>query len=286
MIWFAVFLLVLAAMIVVLPPLLKGATPVAGADSDLAVYRDQLKELDVDQARGLISTAEADAARIEIKRRILALAPSSAPAKAATAKGAKPLAIAVAFVVVAVSVGTYLALGRPYLPARPYDPAIEQEAAGEDMLKQIDSMVGRLAERLKQQPNDAEGWRMLGWSYVQLGRLDEGIEALKRAVALNGENGPLRSLLGEALLRQAGGKVTPEALASFEEAVKRDAKDPRARFYIGLGLMQAGKDRAALEAWVAIIRDGPPDAEWLPAIRAEARELAVKLKLDPTLAVP
>ncbi len=286
MIWFAILLLVLAAMIVALPPLLKGATPVAGVDSDLAVYRDQLKELDVDQARGLISTAEADAARIEIKRRILALAPSTASANATTAKGAKPLAIVVAVVVVGVSVGTYLALGRPYLPARPYDPAIEQEAAGEDMLKQIDSMVGRLAERLKQQPNDAEGWRMLGWSYVQLGRLDEGIEALKRAVALNGENGPLRSLLGEALVRQSGGKVTPEALASFEEAVKRDAKDPRARFYIGLGLMQAGKDRAALDAWVAIIRDGPADAEWLPAIRAEARELAVKLKLDPVSAVP
>jgi cytochrome c-type biogenesis protein CcmH len=127
---------------------------------------------------------------------------------------------------------------------------------------------------------------MLGWSYIQLGRVDEGIAALKRAVALDDKNGALRSLLGEAMSQQAGGKVTPEALAVFEEAVKRDAKDPRARFYIGLGLMQAGKDREALDAWVAIIRDGPANAEWLPAIRAQARELAVKLKLDPKTAVP
>jgi cytochrome c-type biogenesis protein CcmH len=284
-IWFAMLLLTLAALITVLPPLLKGAKPIAASDSDLAVYRDQLKEVDVDQVRGLISAAEADAARIEIKRRILALAPSGTPARE-TPRGAKVLALVVAVAVIGGSVGMYLMLGRPDLQAQPYDAGRAQQAADDDMLRQIDSMVERLAERLKQQPNDAEGWRMLGWSYVQLGRIDEGVEALKRAVALNAESGALRSLLGEALFRQAGGKVTPEALAAFEEAVKRDAKDPRARFYIGLGQLQAGKDREALATWVAIIRDGPPDAEWLPAIRAAARDVAVKLKLDPKVAVP
>jgi cytochrome c-type biogenesis protein CcmH len=284
-IWLAVVLLTLAALITVLPPLLKGAKAIAASDSDLAVYRDQLKEVDVDEGRGLISAAEAEAARIEIKRRILALAPS-APATRETPRGAKVLALVVAFAVIGGSVGTYLLLGRPGLPAQPYDPVREQQTADGDMLRQIDSMVERLADRLKQQPNDGEGWRMLGWSYIQLGRVDEGVEALKRAVTLDAQNGALRSLLGEALFRQAGGKVTPEALAAFEEAVKRDAKDPRARFYIGVGQMQAGKDREALATWVAIIRDGPPDAEWLPAIRAAAREVAVKLKLDPKVAVP
>jgi cytochrome c-type biogenesis protein CcmH len=284
-IWLAVVLLALAALITVLPPLLKGAKAIAASDSDLAVYRDQLKEVDVDEARGLISAAEAEAARIEIKRRILALAPLSAPARE-TPRAAKVLALVVAIAVVGGSVGTYLLLGRPGLPAQPYDPSREQQTADGDMLRQIDSMVERLADRLKQQPNDGEGWRMLGWSHIQLGRVDEGVEALKRAVVLDAQNGALRSLLGEALFRQAGGKVTPEALAAFEEAVKRDAKDPRARFYIGVGQMQAGKDRDALATWVAIIRDGPPDAEWLPAIRAAAREVAVKLKLDPKVAVP
>jgi cytochrome c-type biogenesis protein CcmH len=284
-IWLAVVLLTLAALITVLPPLLKGAKAIAASDSDLAVYRDQLKEVDADEGRGLISAAEAEAARIEIKRRILALAPLSAPARE-TPRAAKVLALVVAIAVVGGSVGTYLLLGRPGLPAQPYDPSREQQTADGDMLRQIDSMVERLADRLKQQPNDGEGWRMLGWSYIQLGRVDEGVEALKRAVVLDAQNGALRSLLGEALFRQAGGKVTPEALAAFEEAVKRDAKDPRARFYIGVGQMQAGKDRDALATWVAIIRDGPPDAEWLPAIRAAAREVAVKLKLDPKVAVP
>lgn len=285
MIWAALGLLLLAAFVVVLPPLLKSAKTIARGESDLAVYRDQLKEVDADAARGIISAAEAEAARIEIKRRILAL---GAPAQAAGGggQGAKPLALAVAAGVAAVSLGTYLALGHPGLPARPYDPLLEQAAAGEDMLRQIEGMVGRLAARLEQQPNDGEGWRMLGWSYVQLGRTAEGIAALRRAAALDERSGALRSLLGEAIVREAEGKVTPEAIAAFDEALKRDAKDPRARFYKGLGLMQAGDERAALDMWVAIIRDGPDDAEWLPAIRAQARELAVKLKLDPATAVP
>jgi cytochrome c-type biogenesis protein CcmH len=285
MIWFALGLLVVAAIVVVLPPLLKGAAPLPAAESDLAVYRDQLKELDLDQERGLISAAEAEAARTEVKRRILAL-DAMPVTRAATTKGATALALAVGGSVVVVSGALYFALGQPGLPARPYDPAAEQMAMQEGMLREVDGMVSRLAERLKQQPNDATGWRMLGWSYMQLGRIGEAVDALKKAVALDGKNAPLRSLLGEGLVRQADGKVTPEALAAFEGALKQDAKEPRARFYKGLALMQAGKAREALDAWVAIVRDGPPEAEWIPAVRAQAQALAVKLKLDPKTAVP
>jgi cytochrome c-type biogenesis protein CcmH len=285
MIWFALGLLALAAIVVVLPPLLKGAAAAPGAETDLAVYRDQLKEIDSDQERGLISATEADAARTEIKRRILAL--DAAPAAKATAtRGARPLAIVVGIALIAVSGGLYLALGRPGLPASPYDPTAEQLAAREGMLREVDTMVAGLAARLKAQPNDPTGWRMLGWSYLQLGKVDDGVDALKKAVALDGKNAPLRSLLGEGLVRQADGKITPEALAAFDEALKLDAKEPRARFYKGLALMQAGKDQEALDAWNAIVRDGPPDAEWLPAVRDQAAALAAKLRLKEKGAAP
>ena len=138
---------------------------------------------------------------------------------------------------------------------------------------------------MTQPPNDAKGWRMVGWSYVQLGRVKDGVEALARAVQLDPENAALRSQYGEATVQLAGGTVTPEAQAIFAQALKRNAKDPRARFYQGLALTQAGKDREAFDLWVAIIKDGPPDAQWLPGLRDQARELAAKLKLPPT-AVP
>jgi cytochrome c-type biogenesis protein CcmH len=286
MIWLALAMLVLAAFIVVLPPLLKGAQVAAHAEGDFAVYRDQLKEVDLDQERGLISAAEADAARTEIKRRILALGSAATAQPNRATKAAKPLALAVTVAIAGISLATYLGLGRPGMPSRPYDAASEQRAMTEDLLRNVETMVAKLADRLSKHPNDPMGWRALGWAYLQLGRTNEGVAALKRAVALDAENGALRSLYGEALVRQANGKVTDEALAAFDEALKRDAKDPRARFYKGMALAQAGKDREALEIWVSIIRDGPADAEWLPAIRAQAQELAAKLKLDPEAAVP
>jgi cytochrome c-type biogenesis protein CcmH len=286
MIWIAFALLIFAAFIIVLPSLLNTAATKPRTERDLAVYRDQLKEIDLDQSRGLISTAEADAARTEIKRRVLALAGSNASQTAQTGAPARTLVAAVATVVVGLSLGVYQLSGRPDLPARPYHPAAEREAAAEGLLRDVNVMVAGLAEKLKSRPDDAAGWRMLGWSYLQLGRVGEAIEALKRAVALEPQNGALHSQLGEALVRQAEGAVTPEAIAAFDEALKRDAKDPRARFYKGLALVQAGKDREALDIWVAILREGPPDAEWFAGIRTQARDLATRLKLDPKITVP
>ncbi len=283
MIWLAIVALLLLACIVVLPPLLK-RPPTAQRDStSLAVYRDQLREIDADLERGVITPAEAGAARIEIKRRILALPSNETIGQTTRLPRAVP--IAVAALLSAASLAIYLPLGRPQLPDRPYDAAAERTAAATEMLGEVEQMVAKLAARLKTQPNDAKGWRMLGWSYVQLGRVKDGVEALARAVQLDPENAALRSQYGEATVQLAGGTVTPEAQAIFAQALKRNAKDPRARFYQGLALTQAGKDREAFDLWVAIIKDGPPDAQWLPGLRDQARELAAKLKLPPT-AVP
>lgn len=284
MIWATLGLLWLAAFIVVLPPLLRSQRAGTRAERDLAVYRDQLAEVDADAARGLISAADAEGARIEIKRRILALGPDEEAREAA--KASRPLAAAVAVAIVGVSLALYLSLGRPGLPSRPYDAAAEQRAEVEAMAQQIDQMVARVEARVKAAPNDAQAWRILGWSYLQLGRMDESVKALKRAAELDKADGTVRSMLGEALVRAADGKVTAEAEAVFDEALKRAPKDPRARFYKGLALAQAGKDRAAFDLWVAVLRDGPADADWVPGIRAQAQALAVKLKLDPKTAVP
>lgn len=281
MIWLAFALLILAAFIIVLPPLLSAAAAKPRAQGDLAVYRDQLKEVDLDQGRGLISAAEADAARVEIKRRVLALAGPAAAQSVPAVAHSRVLVAAAAAGVVGVSLGVYQFSGRPDLPAHPYDPAAEREAAGESLLRDVETMVAGLAEKLKSRPDDAAGWRMLGWSYLQLGRIPEGIESLKRAIALDADNGALHSQLGEALVRLAEGTVTRDAIAAFDEALKHDARDPRARFYKGLALVQAGKDREALGIWTALLRDGPPHADWFAEIRAQARALAAKLELDP-----
>lgn len=283
MIWLFFALLVGFALVLTLPPLLR-QPKATGRATDLAVYGDQLKELEADLERGLISTAEAEAARNEIKRRILATSDPQARSQASTPS--RPAAIAVGVAIVALSLATYFALGSPTLPSRFYDANAESNASSNQMLAEINGMVEGLAAKLKSRPNDAKGWRMLGWSYLQLGRVKEGIDALARAVTLDPGNAALRSQYGEALVQDAEGTITPDALAAFEEALKRDPKDPRARFYKGLSLVQSGKEKEALDLWIQIIREAPADADWLPGLRAQARELATKLKLDPKAAVP
>jgi cytochrome c-type biogenesis protein CcmH len=288
MIWVVLAALVAVALAVVMPPLVRRNAAPTGEATDIAVYSDQLREVDSDLERGLISSAEAEAARIEIKRRMLAAA-RRAEAPVAT-KAHASVAAATAIGLVAFSGALYLSLGRPALPGRAFDPAaaraLEEQQTAQAMLSQIEAMVAKLAERLKKTPDDAMGWRMLGWSYVQLGRVAEGLEALKRAVALDPKNAALRSQYGEALVRAADGKVTPLAAKTFDEALAIDPKDPRARFYRGLALAQSGKEHEALTLWVALIREGPADAAWMPGLREQAGILARKLNVDPPTAAP
>jgi cytochrome c-type biogenesis protein CcmH len=280
-IWIAITALILIALGVALPPLLREAPAQSTAAKDLAVYRDQLKEVDADLERGAISATEADAARAEIKRRILAL-PPIAPTTGVRA-GSRQFAVALGLGVSVVSLGLYLALGTPLLPSKPYDPTAEREAAIGAVVNEFEAMAAKLADRLKAEPNNKEGWRVLGLSYLQLGKMDEGIEALARALALDPENATLIAQYGEAKVRAAGGTVTPEAAKIFAEALEHNPKETRALFYRGVGLVQAGKEKEGLDVWIAILREASAESEWVGPLRSEARALAAKLKLDPSV---
>lgn len=290
MIWLALGTLIVIALLVVMPPLLRRKVDASDvAASELAVYRDQLREIDGDLERGLISPLEAEAARLEIKRRLLAAAPKGERVANTGSGPRKIIAVAVGVGLSVFSGALYLSLGRPTLPGRAFDQSAVQSSrdeAAQAMLREVETMVAKLAERLKASPNDAMGWRMLGWSYVQLGRVSEGVAAFKRAVDLEPKNAALRSQYGEAVVRAADGKVTADALKIFDEVLVIDAKEPRARFYRGVALMQAGKESEALALWVQIMRDGPADAEWMAGLREQAGALAQKLKLDPKAASP
>lgn len=277
-------LMTAAALALLLPPLLRRHGRAAPRQAyDLEIYRDQLRELDRDAERGLVGAEQHASARAEIERRILGAARPDDAAHRAAPSIATAFVVAIALPLAAGSL--YLWLGSPGLegqpvatrepPARP--PAESAEGAGS---ADIAAMVEGLAKRLEAQPDDLEGWVMLGRSYGVLERYDDAVVALRHAVMVADGEPAVTAMLGEYQVFAARRTVTPEAIATFESALERDPNQPAARFYLGLARAQAGDMGAALELWVALAKDSPADASWLPTLRERIGETAMALGVE------
>ena len=153
-------------------------------------------------------------------------------------------------------------------------PAVGQIAQGAPQ-PTVEEVITSLEARLKANPQDAEGWRMLGWSYFQTERFAEAATAMKRATALDPKNPEYFSMLGEALVMASkdGGGMPPDAKAAFDAALSLDPKDARARYFRAVALDLDGKHAAALDAWFALLGDTPADAPWAADVREVIRNV-------------
>jgi len=273
-------LMTIAILAILVAPLLRRPPSRAPrAAYDLEVYRDQLAEVDRDRARGGLNDEEHAASRREIERRLLAAAGDDANAAPATARPGPAMAVAIAFLVPLAAGGLYLWLGAPGTETQPF--ASRERPAPATQPAQIEAMVAKLARRLETRPDDLKGWVMLSRSYGVLGRYDDAVAALRRALALKPGDAGLTASLGELRVMAADGMVTPAARANFEAAVAAEPSHPAARFYLGLARVQAGEPKAALDIWLALARDATPDAAWLGTVRDHIAAVAAKLGEDP-----
>ena len=160
-------------------------------------------------------------------------------------------------------------------------PAAAAAAAGQQQPTE-DDVIARLEARLKTNPDDAEGWRMLGWSYFQTERFAEAATAMKRATTLDPDNAEYFSMLGEALVMASkdGGGMPPDAAAAFAQALKLNPKDARARYFAAVQLDLEGKHREAIEAWFALLGDSPADAPWVADVREVIASVGQKHDID------
>lgn len=140
----------------------------------------------------------------------------------------------------------------------------------------VDGKIADLAARMQQNPNDAEGWRMLGWSYFNTQRYGEAAGAYARAAALQPENNDFQSSYAEAMVQASGGHVTPDSRKIFESVLLRDSKDLRSRFYIALAHEQAGDLDMALDLWTALAADAPVGAGWVPDVNSRIAGLQAR----------
>lgn len=261
--WFVLALMTAVAVFAVLWPL--GRRPAASGGSELAVYRDQLAEIEHDRNAGRIGATEAEAARIEVSRRLLAAADAERePATASPHVWSRRLVAIVALVVLPLgATSLYLAYGSPSLPGQPLSarlgPPPEQRS--------IETLVARVEAHLDKNPNDGRGWEVLAPVYLRLGRFDDAVKARERALRLNGETADRQSALGEALVAAAQGIVTADAAEAFARAIELDPKAPKPRFFLGLAAEQDGRPADAAKRWRALIAEAPADAPWIGFVR-------------------
>ena len=265
--WIAFAVMTAAAVLAVLWPL--GRKPGdRGAGSDRLVYQDQLEEIDRDRAAGLIGDAEAEAARIEISRRLLAAvdaenATPQPPSSQANARRRRAASCAVVIVPL-IALALYLELGSPDIPGQ--SAFARTNESGED--RSIASLISQVENHLARNPNDGAGWEVIAPVYLRLGRFSDAVLARKKAIALNGDSPARESDLGEALVAAADGVVTDEAKLSFQRAVAGDAHNAKARYFIGLADEQDGNRDEAAKEWRALLDDAPADAPWKDLVRA------------------
>lgn len=288
MLWLGFAVLAFVALSFLLWPLLREQRTMASRKThDLAIYRTQLSEIDHELARGALNPAEADAARVEIQRRMLRADQADDDPVSGRASLNLQMATAVVLMFVPLTAGMlYLALGRP--DAAGIDLAATRAEAAQDAKQRQDTeqMIAQLRQRLDAQPDRAEGWFLLGRSLLLTDRPAEAAEAFSRAIALRPEEAEPYALRGEALVLAADGAVTEAAQQDFRAVLEREPEHPGARYYLGLSRLQAGDARGAYDDWHGLAASAPADAPWLDLVQGRLRELAPRLGIPLAQAVP
>lgn len=269
-IWIVAIFLTLAAAMALLRPLLR--TPAAAENAaayDREVYKDQLVELERDEARGLISGREAEEARAEIGRRLLKADAQARAGRAGT--GSKRAALVAGLAVLSVplvSWGLYAAIGSPTLPDQPLAMRMEKNPANSS----VDELVARAEDHLRRNPDDATGWEVLGPIYMRLGRFDDSANAWRNLIRIRGENADRLNGLGEALGAGARGMVSGASLEAFRKALTLDPANEKSRFFVAVGAAQAGRLDEARAEWKSLSEEAAEGSPWRQAALDAIRE--------------
>lgn len=263
--WLVFVLMTAAAVFAVLWPLAWRKPLRVG--SDVAVYRDQLDEIQRDRSTGLIGEAEAEAARVEVSRRLIAAADAAEFEKPALETSSlvrrRVTAIAGLVLLPVGAIVLYLTLGSPDLPGEPRAARVQTPSEAGN----IQNMVAKVEDHLARNPKDGRAWEVLAPVYMRLGRFDDAVRAWSNAISLNGSNAEREADFGEAVVAAANGVVTEEAKAAFERALALDKQDVMARFYMGMAADQDGRRADAEKIWGELLASAPPGAPWIEVVR-------------------
>ena len=272
----------LLALWFVLPPLFAHAENAKRDEMSAAnvlVYQDQCQELETDLRNGLIGEPEYQKEKQELARRLLAdteTAKRASSASKRTSPTTRKLAYTVTAAIPIVAIAFYLVRGNPKAlnpeTAPSTQPAAETQS-GEMTPQQIAANVGKLAKRLEENPNDAQGWVMLGRSYTMMERYGDAATAYGRATTLNGSDASLWTDYAEALALANGQRLEGKPMEAINRALQLDPTNEKALALAGEAAYQAADYKKAIEYWQKL-RTGSETQKAVSDQLAKAKELA------------
>jgi cytochrome c-type biogenesis protein CcmH len=275
LLWVILAALTAAVLSFLLYPLVGGREAVDERDAfDAAVYRDQLDEIEADQARGLIGEAEAEAARLEVARRLLAANEKGKDASDAASRNALPRGalIVVAACLPLAAIGAYLYYGSPSLPDQPLAARLTDPAKETD----VGVLVARVEARLRAHPEEGAGWDAIAPIYLGARRYADAAEAYRQSIRLLGPTAKRLSGLGQALVLEQQGLVTEPARMALEEALKRDATLVEPRILLAISKEQEGNFEGALADWRGLLDARKGDQRWTSMIEGRISSAQAK----------
>jgi cytochrome c-type biogenesis protein CcmH len=262
MLWliFAVFTSV--AVLAVLWPLAKAPRGFARREIGIAIYKAQLAEIERDEAQHLVAPEDAQGAKAEAARRLMAGA-AIEPPPAASRTRARLASVGVVIFVPVLALTLYVTIGHPDIPDAPLAARLDVSPARVDLA----AAIARVEAHLAQHQDDGRGYEVLAPVYLRMGRAGDAVNAARAALRLLGETPARHALYGEALVAAANGVVTPEAKQSFEAAAAKDPLAAEPRFFLGLAAEQEGDKARARDIWSRLVAEAPEDAPWAQALR-------------------
>jgi cytochrome c-type biogenesis protein CcmH len=298
-------LVVLVLMMAILRPR-KAAVPAAAYD--LQVYRDQLREVEKDIARGVLTEEEAARARTEVSRRLLDADRALQHAKSAEMKTSRYDMVILGAGLAATVAGAfavYLQIGAPGYPDLPRATRIEMveqaraERPGQDQAEQQvpfreglppdprrEELVAQLRTVMEQRPDDPQGLSLLATNEAALGNFRAARVAQSRLIEVLGDEarGFHYVDLAEMMILAAGGYVSPEAEAALTRGLEMEPRNGTARYYAGLMFAQQGRPDLAFPIWRNLLAESTADAPWVEPIRLQIEEVAFLAGVPTTLA--
>ena len=296
MLFWSVITAAAALVALVLALSFRRGRPEATGEADVALYRDQLAEVDRDALRGVLSAAEAEAVRTEVARRLLA-ADRATRQSAGTRTGPLAPGPLIGVLAAGLAILLYQWLGTPGMPDQSRAgrlAAADAQKAARPGQAEAETLYGQpfapaegtdpawlaLVERLRTavagRPDDLEGWRLLAQNEARLGNFAGAAAAQQRVVTLLGAEAPAaeHTALAALLIRAAGGFVSPEAEAALLAALAIEPGNGMALYYAGVLYAQNGRFDRTMQLWSPLLARSAPDDPWTGAIRAQIEAVA------------